>query len=66
MPVILDAGVHDLWLDPDAPAELAMDLLRPCPDDLLEAYPVDPRVGNVRNDDEACIAPLVEDPPRLL
>lgn len=75
MPVILDPGSHDLWLDPDAPVELAMDLLRPCPEDWLDLYPVSPRVNSVRNDDEGCIQPLVEDPgparaddpaPRLL
>ena len=48
MPVILDPGAISAWLDPgnSRPA----DLLRPCPADLMEAYPVDPAVGRVQND----------------
>ncbi len=66
MPVILPPDAWDLWLDPKAPPELAMELVRPAPEDWLETYPVGPRVGNVRNDDEGLIAPLAEEPPRLL
>jgi putative SOS response-associated peptidase YedK len=65
MPVILGPSDWDAWLDPQTTADVAAGLLRPCPDDWLEAYPVDRRVNNVRNDDEGCIAPLTE-PPRLL
>lgn len=65
MPVILDPGDWDAWLDPANPPDAAATLLRPCPDDWLEAYPVDRRVNSVRNDDEGCIAPLSEQ-PRLL
>lgn len=65
MPVVLDPSDWDAWLDPRIPPEDVAALLRPCPDDRLEAYPVDRRVNNVRNDDEGCIAPLGE-PPRLL
>lgn len=66
MPVILDPAAFDVWLDPGTPAEEAAKLLRPCPDDRLEVYPVSTRVNAVRNDDAACIAPLAEEPPRLL
>jgi putative SOS response-associated peptidase YedK len=66
MPVILDPAAFDAWLDPDIPVAEAASLLRPCPDDRLEVYPVSTRVNAVRNDDEACIAPLAEEPPRLL
>lgn len=55
MPVILGQDDHDRWLDLDAdPAEV----LRPCPSEWLEAYPVDKRVGNVRNNDAALIEPV--------
>ncbi|MGI9433461.1 MAG: SOS response-associated peptidase, partial [Geminicoccaceae bacterium] len=55
MPVILGPDDHDRWLDLDAdPAEA----LKPCPSDWLEHYPVDKRVGNVRNNDAELIIPL--------
>ncbi|HYD29924.1 MAG TPA: SOS response-associated peptidase, partial [Azospirillaceae bacterium] len=65
MPVILAPADWDAWLDPHAPWELAETLLRPCPDDALEAAPVSPRVNNVRHDDPSCIAPM-DVPPTLL
>jgi putative SOS response-associated peptidase YedK len=56
MPVILGASDHDRWLDLDAdPAEV----LRPCPSDWLEAYPVDKRGANVCNNDASLIEPLL-------
>ena len=55
MPVILGQDDHDRWLDLDAdPA----DVLKPCPADWLEAYPVDKRIGNVRNNDPDLIRPI--------
>ncbi len=47
MPVILDPGEFDRWLDPtnDDPARLR-DLLDPFDDDALEAYPVSRAVGS--------------------
>lgn len=54
MPVILGEDAYDRWLDLDAdPA----DVLKPCPDAWLEAYPVDKRVGNVRNNDADLLTP---------
>jgi putative SOS response-associated peptidase YedK len=56
MPVILAPSDFDAWLDPgrqDA-AELAP-LLRPAPDDLLDAYPVSRRVNKPAFDDPACL-----------
>ena len=55
MPVILGSDDHDRWLDLDANAP---DVLKPCPSDWLEAYPVDKRVGNVRSNDADLIEPL--------
>ena len=59
MPAILDGDEATSWLDRDThdPARL-LPLLRPCPDDWLEAYPVDRRVGQSRFDEPACIEPL--------
>jgi len=52
MPVILDAADFDTWLDADGvSAAEAVALLRPVPDDLLEAWPVSTRVNRVANDD---------------
>jgi putative SOS response-associated peptidase YedK len=52
MPVILEPASLDRWLDP-ATRDLAAvaDLLRPCADDLLEAYPVARAVGSARVDE---------------
>ena len=59
MPVILDARDYDQWLtSPDTDA--CQPLLRPCADNLLRAYPVDPIVNNHRNDVPACIAERTE------
>ena len=47
MPVMLAAADWEEWLDRDADDVGALTrLLRPAPDDLLEAWPVNPRVGN--------------------
>ncbi len=56
MPVILDPASYDRWLDPAQPR--AEELLRPCPDEWLEAFPVSTRVNNVRNDAAELIAPM--------
>lgn len=60
MPVILDPADFDAWLDPALSANDALSLLRPAPDEAVDAYPVSTRVNNVRNDDEACIEPASE------
>lgn len=51
MPVILDERDHPRWLG-EEPADRAalMQLLKPCPPEPMEAYPVGARVGNVRNE----------------
>lgn len=50
MPVILSELAWDRWLDPTLtdPTSL-LPLLRPAPDDLLEAIPVGPLVNSARN-----------------
>jgi len=59
MPVILaDTAAWDAWLDPRVTSIDALaPLLRPFPADEMTALAVDARVGNVRHDDEACLAP---------
>jgi len=59
MPVILDAADFDAWLDPAAVD--GQTLLRPCFDDLLEAWPVSTHVNRPVNDDARCIEPLEAD-----
>ena len=56
MPVILEPADYDRWLDPSQPDAQA--LLRPCPDDWLEAYPVSTRVNTPRNDTADLIEPF--------
>lgn len=61
MPVMLfDDRQFATWLSA-APAEAAA-LMAPCDPAAIEAYRVDPRVGNVRNDDAGLVEPL--EPPR--
>jgi putative SOS response-associated peptidase YedK len=50
MPVILDEKDWDLWLDPATPPKELQALMRPAPDDLLEAVPVSDAVNRVAND----------------
>jgi putative SOS response-associated peptidase YedK len=55
MPVILDRGSYDLWLDPGMQNVAAIsELLKPCDATLMSLYPVSTRINNVRNDDAEC------------
>lgn len=49
MPVILSPSDYDQWLDSVSQPDVLKTLLRPCPDETLEAYPVTALVGNPRN-----------------
>jgi putative SOS response-associated peptidase YedK len=56
MPVILPPENYEVWLDPDMrEAEPLLDLLRPYPDEEMEAYPVSRFVNSPSNDDERCV-----------
>ena len=69
MPVILDPGDYDLWLDPQMfNVDVACDLLKPYDARLMRSYPVSTRVNQVINDDAACSAQveLVETQNQLL
>jgi putative SOS response-associated peptidase YedK len=58
MPVILEQGDEAAWLDVGGVrGEDALDLLRPYPEEELEAFPVSPRVNSPANDGPACIEP---------
>ena len=56
MPVILDPATFDLWLDPaNEDVEELRALLRPPPAGTVVHHRVDPRVGNVANNDAELI-----------
>ena len=58
MPVILEPRDYDRWLDTGDPARPPVDLLRAYSSELMNAWPVSDRVGNVRNNDAALLEPL--------
>jgi putative SOS response-associated peptidase YedK len=51
MPVILEPRDYVRWMEPGDLARLPIDLLRPFPAEKMRSWPVNERVGNVRNDD---------------
>jgi putative SOS response-associated peptidase YedK len=57
MPVILAPEAYGRWLDPATPPAELQALLRPCPAVWLRLHTVNPRVGNVRNDDPGLLEP---------
>ena len=58
MPVILAPSDYGRWLDPGTPLEEVTALLKPAPDDWLEAYPVSQYVNNPRHDDPRTLEPV--------
>lgn len=63
MAVILPPELEDSWLDPTIEVGDALEMLKVYPDNEMEAFPVDKRVGNVTYDAPGLIlpAPLIED-----
>ncbi len=55
MPLILEPADWDTWLDCTTPVSRI--LLKPCRDDVLEAYPVSSYVNDPRHDDPRCLEP---------
>jgi putative SOS response-associated peptidase YedK len=55
MPLVLERGAWDRWLDPQL--EDATDLLSAPPPEGLVAYSVSPHVNDPRHDDAACLDP---------
>ena len=60
MPAILLPGQEKLWIDPTLSAKEALQLIIPYPDESMQAYPVDARVGKVSENDAALIEEWVE------
>ena len=61
MPVILSPEDYDRWLDRSASVDELRAMLKPCSEDLLEAYAVNRAVNSVRNDTEECIEPAADE-----
>ena len=63
MPAILNPEQERLWIDNDLSAADAISLIEPYPSELMHAYMVNPRVGNVRNNDAQLLDPIQSPPP---
>ena len=61
MPAILSPDQEMSWLDVDMPAQDALDILNPPPDESLHAYEVSSRVGKVTENDADLISPQARD-----
>jgi putative SOS response-associated peptidase YedK len=64
MPVILEPGAEDAWLDPDAPRQELVDLLRPLSPGDTSIRAVGPAVNDARYDGPDCLvaAQLAREP----
>ncbi len=60
MPVIIAPEHWQAWLS--APVDAISSLVAPCDENLIQAWPVDRRVGRTQDDDAGLIAPI-EDAP---
>lgn len=59
MPVILDEADWPKWLGEEpASNEELLAMLKPCPDEWLKVWPVDKKVGNVRNKGAELVLPI--------
>ncbi|MBE7462101.1 MAG: SOS response-associated peptidase [Planctomycetes bacterium] len=58
MPVILDGGTLDAWLNPETPAEDLPKLIAPCPADWIRAYPVSQKVNKATYNEADCVLPF--------
>jgi putative SOS response-associated peptidase YedK len=58
MPIILDPGDRDAWLDPEAPESALVTLLRTADAAAMRMYPVSPAVNSVRSQGADLLAPL--------
>jgi putative SOS response-associated peptidase YedK len=59
LPVILEPKDYDRWLNAGDPATPPVNRLQPYPAERMAAWPVSPRVGNVRSNDPALLKPVV-------
>ena len=62
MPLILKPSDYNRWLQRAKDDRPPVDLLRPYDAELMMSHPVDPRVGNVRNNEQGLCTPW-ECPP---
>ena len=61
MPVILNTQDYEVWLHSDGQnMDELQHLLRPAPEEALEAYPISTYVNNPQNEGPRCVAPLAE------
>lgn len=58
MPLLVTRDNRDAWLDPGTEKDRLLDLLVPAQQTGLQAYPVSPAVGNVRNNGPELVEPL--------
>lgn len=63
-PIILDRRDYNAWLDPQATAEQTGRLLKPPPDEMLEAVAIGNTVNKVANDGPEVQLPLGDPPHR--
>ena len=66
MPVVVAPEAFAPWLDSETPLEQLNKVMRPFPSERMNAHPVSRRLNDARNDDPACIAPVVEGTPTNL
>ena len=65
MPVMLRLEDEDQWLDISrTPFAKAQSLLKPYPEELMDAHDVSPIVNSAKYDGPDCIEPVSEDIPR--
>jgi putative SOS response-associated peptidase YedK len=58
MPVILDESAYARWLGEEPVDRVALlSMLKPCPPEAMEAYPVDAKVGSVKNEGAELMEP---------
>ena len=65
MPVIVEPKDYERWLDPETNDRPPVDLLRPYSAERMRSWPVDQRVGNVRNNDAALLEPAAPEAQEL-
>lgn len=63
MPVILEPKDYERWMEPGDPGRPPIDLLRPLPAEKMRSWPVNERVGNVKNDEAGLLKPCEPEDP---
>jgi putative SOS response-associated peptidase YedK len=67
MPVILAEADWPKWLGEEpTTGQKLLSLLRPCPEDALKIWPIDNKVGNVRDTGPQLIRPMESEPDHLI